>query len=601
MKDLIIVESPTKAKTISGYLADNFQVLSSKGHIRDLKIAGPGGLGIDIENNFEPLYTLITKSRKIVADLKKAAKGVKVYLASDPDREGESIAWHLAEVLELNKAESIRIVFNEITKCAVQKALSEPRQIDMKLVDSQESRRMVDRIIGFKLSKLARQKIGGKSAGRVQTVVLKLIVLREKEIKAFVPETYFDLKLVGKGFEAPYISVKKHEVTKEIKEKVEREATPLYLVKDIQENETKTYPKPAHTTSSFQQEVANKLGWSAKKAMQVAQSLYEGVETDTGLTGLITYMRTDSTRVSGAFIQEAKDYIENTYGSAYLGVYPVKKNQAAAQDAHEAIRPVSVYNTPQAMASFLTPEQLKIYTLIYNRALAANLAAAIFKNKTVTIAKNGHLFQAHESVCEFKGHRILDEKIEDKVLPIFKIGQEIDAKLVSEEKQTQPPARYNEGSLIKKMEELGIGRPSTYAQIIETLKSRVYINVEKRQFIPTDLAFDLVSSFDEYFVKLMDPAYTSKMETELDEIAHADIDKVEFLTKFYREFMETLTNAEAKMPSKKFAQILEEPCPKCEKPLILRKSAYGFFKGCTGFPKCRYIEKAESSQNSADV
>ena len=601
MKNLIIVESPTKAKTISGYLADNFQVLSSKGHIRDLKIAGPGGLGIDIENNFEPLYTLITKSRKIVTDLKKAAKGAKVYLASDPDREGESIAWHLAEVLELDKTESIRIVFNEITKSAVQKALSEPRQIDMKLVDSQESRRMVDRIIGFKLSKLARQKIGGKSAGRVQTVVLKLIVLREKEIKAFVPETYFDLKLVGKGFEAPYISVKKHEVTKEIKEKVEREATPLYLVKDIQENETKTYPKPAHTTSSFQQEVANKLGWSAKKAMQVAQSLYEGVETDTGLTGLITYMRTDSTRVSVAFIQEAKDYIENTYGSTYLGVYPVKKNQAAAQDAHEAIRPVSVYNTPQAMASFLTPEQLKIYTLIYNRALAANLAAAVFKNKTVTIAKNGHLFQAHESVCEFKGHRILDEKIEDKVLPIFKIGQEIDAKLVSEEKQTQPPARYNEGSLIKKMEELGIGRPSTYAQIIETLKSRVYINVEKRQFIPTDLAFDLVSSFDEYFVKLMDPAYTSKMEKELDEIAHADINKVEFLTKFYREFMETLTNAEAKMPSKKFAQILEEPCPKCEKPLILRKSVYGFFKGCTGFPKCRYIEKAESDQNSADV
>ncbi len=236
MKDLIIVESPTKAKTISGYLADNFNVLSSKGHIRDLKIAGPGGLGIDIENNFEPLYTLITKSRKIVADLKKAAKGAKVYLASDPDREGESIAWHLAEVLGLDKAESNRIVFNEITKSAVKKALDEPRQIDMKLVDSQESRRMVDRIIGFKLSKLARQKIGGKSAGRVQTVVLKLIVLREKEIKAFVPETYFDLKLVGKGFEAPYISVKKHEVTKENKEKVEREATTLYLDKEIQES-----------------------------------------------------------------------------------------------------------------------------------------------------------------------------------------------------------------------------------------------------------------------------------------------------------------------------------------------------------------------------
>lgn len=601
MKDLIIVESPTKAKTISGYLADNFQVLSSKGHIRDLKIAGPGGLGIDIENNFEPLYTLIVKSRKIVADLKKAAKGAKVYLASDPDREGESIAWHLAEVLGLDKGEPIRIVFNEITKSAVKKALAEPRQIDMKLVDSQESRRMVDRIIGFKLSKLARQKIGGKSAGRVQTVVLKLIVLREKEIKAFIPETYFDLKLVGQGFEAPYISVKKHEVTKEIKEKVEREATPFYLVKEIQESETKTYPKPAHTTSSFQQEVANKLGWSAKKAMQVAQSLYEGVETNAGLTGLITYMRTDSTRVSETFIQESKDYIAKTYGSAYLGVYPVKKNQVAAQDAHEAIRPVSVYNTPKAMASFLTPEQLKIYTLIYNRALAANLAAAVFKNKTVTLAKNGHLFQAHESVCQFKGHRILDEKIEDKVLPIFKLGEEIDAKLQSEEKQTQPPARYNEGSLIKKMEELGIGRPSTYAQIIETLKSRVYINVEKRQFIPTDLAFDLVSSFDEYFVKLMDPAYTSKMETELDEIAHADIDKVEYLTKFYREFMDTLTVAEAKMPSKKFAQILTETCPKCEKPLILRKSVYGFFKGCTGFPKCRYIEKSETPQNPADV
>lgn len=601
MKDLIIVESPTKAKTISGYLADNFQVLSSKGHIRDLKIAGPGGLGIDIENNFEPLYTLIVKSRKIVADLKKAAKGAKVYLASDPDREGESIAWHLAEVLGLDKGEPIRIVFNEITKSAVKKALAEPRQIDMKLVDSQESRRMVDRIIGFKLSKLARQKIGGKSAGRVQTVVLKLIVLREKEIKAFIPETYFDLKLVGQGFEAPYISVKKHEVTKEIKEKVEREATPLYLVKEIQESETKTYPKPAHTTSSFQQEVANKLGWSAKKAMQVAQSLYEGVETNAGLTGLITYMRTDSTRVSETFIQDSKDYITKTYGSAYLGVYPVKKNQVAAQDAHEAIRPVSVYNTPKAMASFLTPEQLKIYTLIYNRALAANLAAAVFKNKTVTLAKNGHLFQAHESVCQFKGHRILDEKIEDKVLPIFKLGEEIDAKLQSEEKQTQPPARYNEGSLIKKMEELGIGRPSTYAQIIETLKSRVYINVEKRQFIPTDLAFDLVSSFDEYFVKLMDPAYTSKMETELDEIAHADIDKVEYLTKFYREFMDTLTVAEAKMPSKKFAQILTETCPKCEKPLILRKSVYGFFKGCTGFPKCRYIEKSETPKNPAGV
>lgn len=601
MKDLIIVESPTKAKTISGYLQDNFTVMSSKGHIRDLKIAGPGGLGIDVENNFEPLYSIITKSRKVVADLKKAAKGVRVFLASDPDREGESIAWHLAEVLGLDKSAKNRIVFNEITKTAVKTALESPREIDTKLVDSQESRRMVDRIIGFKLSKLARQKIGGKSAGRVQTVVLKLIVLREKEIKAFVPQTYFDIKLVGQGFEAPYVSVKKHEVTKAIKEKVENEATPLYLVQEIQESETKTYPRPAHTTSSFQQEVANKLGWSAKKAMQIAQSLYEGVETDTGLTGLITYMRTDSTRVSQSFIAEATDFIQTTYGNEYLGVYPIKKNQVAAQDAHEAIRPVSVFNTPKKMSAYLSPEQLKIYTIIYTRALAANMAAAIFKNKTVTLAKNGHLFQAHESICAFKGHRILDEKQEDKTLPNFQVGQEIDAKLAIEEKQTQPPARYNEGSLIKKMEELGIGRPSTYAQIIETLKSRVYINVDKRQFIPTDLAFDLVSSFDEYFVKLMDPAYTSEMETNLDEIAHADINKVEFLSSFYKEFMQTLDTAELKMPSKKFAQILEELCPKCEKPLILRKSAYGFFKGCTGFPKCRYIEKSEKNDETAVV
>lgn len=601
MKDLIIVESPTKAKTISGYLQDNFTVMSSKGHIRDLKIAGPGGLGIDVENNFEPLYSIITKSRKVVADLKKAAKGVRVFLASDPDREGESIAWHLAEVLGLDKSTQNRIVFNEITKTAVKTALESPRTIDTKLVDSQESRRMVDRIIGFKLSKLARQKIGGKSAGRVQTVVLKLIVLREKEIKAFVPQTYFDIKLVGQGFEAPYVSVKKHEVTKAIKEKVENEATPLYLVQEIQESETKTYPRPAHTTSSFQQEVANKLGWSAKKAMQIAQSLYEGVETDTGLTGLITYMRTDSTRVSQSFITEATDFIQTTYGNEYLGIYPIKKNQVAAQDAHEAIRPVSVFNTPKKMTAYLTPEQLKIYTIIYTRALAANMAAAVFKNKTVTLAKNGHLFQAHESICAFKGHRILDEKQEDKTLPNFQVGQEIDAKLAIEEKQTQPPARYNEGSLIKKMEELGIGRPSTYAQIIETLKSRVYINVDKRQFIPTDLAFDLVSSFDEYFVKLMDPAYTSQMETNLDEIAHADINKVEFLSSFYKEFMQTLETAELKMPSKKFAQILEELCPKCEKPLILRKSAYGFFKGCTGFPKCRYIEKSEKTEETTVV
>ncbi len=613
MKNLVIVESPSKSKTIAKYLGKDYTVVSSKGHIRDLAIKGKDGLGVDIENDFAPTYVISKDKTDTVKDLQKQAKKADhVYLATDPDREGEAISWHLAEELGLPMDEADRVTFHEITKNAVTEAFKSPRVIDMDLVHSQETRRILDRIIGFKLSKLLNTKIKSKSAGRVQSVALKLIVEREKEIQAFVPEEYWTLDAVfeksRRKFNASLSRINGEKAQLHNEEEAMKAFDACqgpFTVSEIKSSTRHRDPRPPFITSTLQQEASTKLSFSARRTMSVAQRLYEGIDTGHGEEGLITYMRTDSTRLSNVFINDAREVIIDEYGKEYLGGYRVR-NDANSQDAHEAIRPTSLANTPEALKPYLTNEQYRLYKLIYARALASLMAPAKYDSLSVTLSREGYDFTAQGSTLKFDGYLKVYgdyDSSRDVILPELSEGEVLTpAELTPNQHFTEPPARYTEARLIKALEEDGIGRPSTYAMIIDTIQARNYVTLEKtseksrtKVFRPTDQGTLTVEKLDEFFSDIINVDYTANMENELDQIAEGNMDETATLRSFYDRFEPLLEKAYEGM-DKLEPEKVGETCPECGGELVYRTSRYGRFISCGNFPKCRYTRQIEKTE-----
>lgn len=600
----MIVESPAKSKTIEKYLGKDFVVTSSKGHIRDLTTRGFGGFGVDIENNFQPMYRIMKDKKEVVKALKKEIKNSdKVYLATDPDREGEAISWHLFDELGLTEDKYERIVFNEITKTAVLHALENSRKIDTDLVHSQESRRILDRIIGFSLSKLLQKKIGSKSAGRVQSVALKLIVDREKEIQAFIPEEYWEIfleftkkshKLKAKltSYQDEKVSLKTESDVKVVQERLQE----VYRIDDILVRQREKATRPPFITSTLQQDASSKFNFTSKRTMMVAQKLYEGIELKEERVGLITYMRTDSTRLSSDFLGQAKTYIEDTYGSKYYRGYKDLNTKQNVQDAHEAIRPSNLQYHPDKVKKYLSLEEYKLYSLIYHRAVAALMSNAVIEEEKLKIVNNGYVFEATGERIVFAGYLKAMEQFEkdsSKSLPKFEKQEELkNTELVCEQKFTSPPLRYSESRLIKKMEELGIGRPSTYSVTIDTLKYRHYVKLDKKMFIPTEQGILTSDKLQEYFSSIINVEYTARMEDDLDKIARGE--KVWYLElkDFYERFMPVLDFASENM-EKIYPKVLDELCPQCGANLVIRNGRFGEFVACGAFPKCRYIKKEE--------
>ena len=618
MKNLVIVESPSKSKTIEKYLGGDYHVVSSKGHIRDLATSGKGGLGIDVENDFEPTYKVSSDKRAVVKELKDLAKkSDHVYLASDPDREGEAIAWHLANVLDLNMEEENRIIFNEITKHAVVEAFEHPRTIDQDLVKSQEARRMLDRIIGFKLSKLLQSKIKSKSAGRVQSVALRLIVERENEIRAFKSEEYWTLaaniEKDGKTFSASLnkIDGKKADLKtqEEVNAVIER-CCHDFIVSSIEKKVRKKEARMPFITSTLQQEASTKLGFGAKKTMQIAQKLYEGLPLAGGVSeGLISYMRTDSTRLSDQFVKDAESYIEETYGKDYKG-RARQKNSENAQDAHEAIRPTSILNTPAIVKEYLTNDQYKLYKLIYARTLASLMAPSKSNVVNVQIVSDGCEFSANGSILTFDGYlKIYSdyETVKDEMLPIMEEQETLkDVELEGKQHFTEPPLRYSEARLIKDLEEKGIGRPSTYAIIIDTLQARGYVSLERpsegsktKVFIPSEQGELTDTKLQEFFSGIINVSYTANMEHHLDEIAAGERNNIEEVRTFYNEFEPLLQNAYENMEKKELERTGEK-CPDCGNDLVYRIGRFGKFISCINFPECRYTKGEDEDENAVE-
>lgn len=608
MKNLVIVESPSKSKTIGKYLGKDYTVVSSKGHIRDLAIKGKEGLGVDIENGFAPVYEISKDKKEVVAELQEEAeKADKVYLATDPDREGEAISWHLAQVLNLPEDAVDRVTFHEITKHAVQEAFSAPRQIDMDLVHSQETRRILDRIIGFKLSKLLKNKIKSKSAGRVQSVALKLIVEREKEIQAFVPQEYWTLDAKfekdGMEFSASLSRINGNKAELHNQEEADaayRACQGEFTVSSIRTSQrTRKQPLP-FITSTLQQEASTKLGFAAKRTMSIAQKLYEGIDVGNGQEGLITYMRTDSTRLSDVFIGAARTMITSEYGKEYLGAYHAR-NDANAQDAHEAIRPTNLEHTPEKIREHLTAEQYRLYKMIYARAIASLMAPAKADAVTAVLSQNGYDFTANGSKLVFDGflrvYREYDSG-KDVLLPQLSEEEKLAARELAENQHfTEPPARYTEARLIRAMEEEGIGRPSTYAMIIDTIQARGYVTLERsseksrtKVFRPTEQGTLTVEKLDEFFSAIINVKYTAEMESELDGIAEGSAHELEILQAFWDKFQPLLEKAYEGM-EKIQPEKVGEICPECGGELVYRNGRFGKFISCSNFPSCRYTRQ----------
>ena len=610
MKKLVIVESPAKSKTIEKYLGGDFKVVSSKGHIRDLATTGKYGLGIDIENDFKPNYTAIKGKSKDINALKKLVKDSdKVYLATDPDREGEAISWHLYDELGLNDNDYDRVVFNEITKNVVIDAINNPRKIDYDLVKSQETRRILDRIIGFRLSKLMRSKTGGKSAGRVQSVALKLIVDREREILAFVPEEYWTIEADFKDFQAflekyrgKKIEIKNEFEANEILDKLSKS----FKLTDVSEKEKNKKSKEPFKTSTLQQMASNKLNFASSKTMKIAQKLYEGIDLGNETVGLITYMRTDSVRLSPIFVNETYAYIKDKYGEKYVGSVKVGKKSENMQDAHEGIRPTSIKRTPESVKKYLSPDEYKLYNLIYIRALSSLMADAKTLATTVLLDNNGYEFKATGSVLKFDGYLKVYgefEDSEDVILPDFKSYKSdtiIADDITKTQHFTKPAARYTESSLIKEMEALGIGRPSTYATIMQTIKDRGYVVLVDKKFEPTEIGFETNDKLQEFFSDIVNVEYTANMETDLDKIASEELDNIKVLRDFYDNFSPLVDKAFKEM-EKKEAESTGEACPECGSDLVIRNGKYGEFVACSNFPKCRYIKKEQKNESSEEV
>ncbi len=600
MKYLVIVESPSKIKTISKYLGGGYKITSSRGHVRDLATTGKYGLGIDIENDFEPNYVPIKGKKKVIAELKKEAKTCDmVLLATDPDREGEAISWHLYDAMGLKEADYERVVFNEITKDVILESFKHPRKIDMNLVKSQETRRILDRIIGFRLSKLMQSKTSGKSAGRVQSVALKLVVDREREIEAFIEEEYWTIEADFKDFKA---TLEKYH-GKEIEIKGEKEADDILAVlsktfnieSTTKKEKKKSSPLP-FKTSTLQQLASNKLGFNSGKTMKIAQKLYEGIDLGDESVGLITYMRTDSTRISPSFIDETFKYIKNKYGSEYLGYVKKGKKDDNIQDAHEGIRVTNINRDPESIKKYLSNDEYKLYKLIYSRSLANLMADAKMDATTILLDNNGYTFKATGSVLKFDGYlKVYSdyEKNEDVILPDFsnyKTNVLISESIDKSQHFTKPLPRYTEATLIKEMEKLGIGRPSTYAKTMEILRERDYVKVMDKKFYPTLTGIEITDKLQEFFSNIINVKYTAKMETELDEVAEAKFDSKVILKEFYKDFeplvQKAFNNMEKKEPEK-----TGEVCPECGSDMVKRKGKYGEFEACSNYPACKYIKK----------
>lgn len=598
--DLVIVESPSKTKTIGNYLGSKYKVVSSKGHVRDLATSGKFGLGVDIENDFAPNYIPITGKKKIINELKKDVSLCdKVYLATDPDREGEAISWHLFDVLGLKKDKYDRVIFNEITKPAVIEAFSHPRKIDESLVKSQETRRILDRIIGFRLSKLMQSKTGGKSAGRVQSVALKLIVDREREILAFIPEEYWKITAKFESFESElekYQNEKLEIHTEEEANKILSNLGNKFIVSSVLKKEKNKKGVMPFTTSTLQQACSTKFNFSATRTMSIAQKLYEGKDLGNETVGIITYMRTDSTRLSDVFIKTAMDYIKEEYGTNYVGSVKISKKKENVQDAHEAIRPTSIERTPESIKKYLTSDEYKLYSIIYYRALASLMKDAKVLQTSIILDNNNYQFKSTGQIITFDGFlKVYKDYMnsEDEELPDLKVGDELTTNdIESEQHFTKPTPRYTEASLIKEMEALGIGRPSTYAKTMDTLKERAYVTVEDKKFIPTEIGFETTDKLQEFFSDIINVKYTANMESDLDKIADDNLDNIKLLKKFYNDFEplveSAFTNME-KVPPEKTG----EKCPECGNDLVIRKGKYGNFTACSNYPECKFIKKEE--------
>lgn len=601
-KNLVIVESPTKTKAIEKYLGSDYKVVSSKGHIRDLATSGKFGFGVDLENHFEPNYVAIKGKKKDITALKKDAEKAKmVYLATDPDREGEAISWHLKDALQLKDEEYERVVFNEITKNVVKDAFNHTRKIDDDLVHSQETRRILDRIIGFRLSKLMQSKTGGKSAGRVQSVALKLIVDREREIESFKEEEYWTVTAKFTDMEASLDTVdgKKADLkTEEETDKVINGLDSKFVISNYETKSKKKASKYPFITSTMQQEAISKLGFSSKKTMQVAQKLYEGIDIENDTIGLITYMRTDSVRLSDEFIKSSYAYIRDSYGEEYIGHVKKSKKRENVQDAHEAIRPSSINRTPDSIKKYLTKDEFKLYEMIYARALASLMADAKLNQTTITLDNNNTTFKTTGSVLIFEGYLKVYGKFEsseDKVLPKLKVNDELIAdEIVKDQHFTKPPARYTEAKLIKAMEELGIGRPSTYASTISTLTQRGYVKIIEKKLNPTEVGITTTDKLQEFFSDLINVKYTAKMEEDLDKVAEGKKVWYKILESFYKEFEPEVENAFDKM-EKKEDEETGEVCPNCGKPMVIKNGRYGKFEACSGYPECKYIKPKEKA------
>ena len=622
-KSLVVVESPAKAKTINKFLGRNYTVCSSVGHIRDLPAKK---LAVDVENGFTPEYITIRGKATVIKEIQsKAKKTDAIYLAADPDREGEAICWHIAETLKSVKKPIYRVTYNEITERAIRAAMENPGEIDQHLVDSQQARRVLDRLVGYQISPILWRNVKpGLSAGRVQSVAVRLICEREAEIEAFVPKEYWtitanltgknppplDARLLQIGSEKGTISTYGFEIDEaRAKAIVEDAGTKPFIVNDIKKRERQRKPVPAFITSTLQQEAARKLRFTAKRTMAVAQKLYEGLSVGAGGTvGLITYMRTDSTRVAEEALEEARGYIRKTYGADYLPKNAVRyRGRGGAQDAHEAIRPTSVDRTPQSLKTYLSPEQYRLYDLIWKRFVASQMNPAILDVTTVDISAEEYLFRSTGSILKFDGFMKLylegrDENNTesnrddgtDAILPALEIGERLDLrKLTPKQHYTQPPPRYTEATLVKTLEEKGIGRPSTYASIISTIQDREYVVKEERRFQPTDMGKLVNQLLIKGFPDILDTRFTAKLENQLDDVAEGKSDWVGVLSAFYEPFTHALEAAPDVMyeARKEMEEESDEVCEQCESKMVIKWGRYGRFLGCSNYPECRNIKR----------
>jgi len=601
--NLVIVESPAKAKTIEKYLGKRYKVIASMGHVRDLPRSQ---MGVDVEDNYEPKYITIRGKGPVVKDLKKyAKKAKKVFLASDPDREGEAIAWHLSKILELEESKENRVVFNEITKDAVKESFKHPRGIEMNLVDAQQARRILDRLVGYNISPVLWKKVKkGLSAGRVQSVALRLVIDRENEIRNFKPEEYWSIegefRYKKSKFTAKFLHYKNKPYKLKTKKDVEKITSELngdaFEITNVNKKEKTRYPANPFTTSTLQQEAARKLNFKARKTMMLAQQLYEGIDLKRqGTVGLITYMRTDSTRISQTAKDEAKSYIEEKYGTEYTSNRKTKGKQGD-QDAHEAIRPTSTLRTPDEMKAYLTRDQHRLYKLIWERFVASQMAPAILDTVALDVTQNDIKFRANGQTIKFKGFMTLyveakDDKDNDKEnkLPKLNQGDKVTATQIEPAQHfTQPPPRYTEARLVKTLEELKIGRPSTYAPTIDTIQKRNYVKLESKRFVPTELGEIVYEQVKDYFPEIIDVEFTVNMETLLDKIAEGDIGWRKVIDNFYGSFKLDVARAEEEMEK---VEIKDEPagedCEVCGAPMVIKMGRYGKFMACSNFPDCR--------------